>query len=76
MKRLLIIVALGGLVAGCASNRGTYDDSWDSEGAMINRGSNMESDGPGMHSPTRTGQTGPGTTGATNNWEWQHGLRP
>ncbi len=69
MKRLLVICALGALAAGCASDRGgTYDDTWNRETDTVNSGSNMQTNGPGMHSPMPEGMPGPGTSGAPNTW--------
>ncbi len=73
MKRIFVILALGALAAGCASNRGgTYDDQV--EANTISTGSDVETNGPGMHMPYPAGMPGPGTSGATNNWTG--GARP
>ncbi len=69
MKKLFVVAAAAAFIVGCASDRymggepeygGTSEYAPDISGVQTN--------GPGMHSETRTGLPGPGTAGVSSGW--------
>ena len=90
MRKYLIGIGLAALVAGCAfhdaDRGGAYDPTYST--GTVNTGSDTgpspaamgittgQTNGPGMHSETPTGITGPGTVGDRGTNSWTGGTTP
>jgi hypothetical protein len=85
MKKIFALAGVASLLAACSTaeyggadytSDANYRTGSGTSTGVVDRDAsgNITEEGPGMHTETRTGVTGPGTTGATN--QFDGGTRP